>query len=44
MSQQMGLSVRFHVLNLSKYWSNLGFDQDLNGHKNSGKQMKNQST
>ena len=29
----MGLSVRFHVLNLSKYWSNLGFDQDSNGQK-----------
>ena len=29
----MGLSVRFHVLNLSKYWSNQGFDQDSNGQK-----------
>jgi hypothetical protein len=24
----------FHVLNLFKSWSNLGFDQDSNGHKN----------
>ena len=24
---------RFHVLNLLKSWSNLGFDQDSNGHK-----------
>ena len=23
----------FHVLNLFKSWSNLGFDQDTNGHK-----------
>ena len=23
----------FHVLNLFKSWSNLGFDQDSNGHK-----------
>ena len=27
----------FHVLNLFKSWSNLGFDQDTNGHK----KMKN---
>jgi hypothetical protein len=25
---------------LFKPWSNLGFDQDLNGHKNSGKNEK----
>ena len=33
----------FHVLNLFKSWSNLGFDQDSNGHKNSEKikRMKN---
>jgi hypothetical protein len=24
-----GLLIRFHVLNLSKSWSNLGFDQDM---------------
>ena len=30
-----GLLIRFHVLNLSKSWSNLGFDQqDSNGQKN----------
>jgi hypothetical protein len=36
----------FHVLNLFKSWSNLGFDQDSNGHKKSKKikKMKNQST
>jgi hypothetical protein len=28
-----GLPFHFHVLNLFKYWSNLGFDQDSNGHK-----------
>ncbi|MBS2160874.1 hypothetical protein KFZ48_25575, partial [Salmonella enterica subsp. enterica serovar 1,4,[5],12:i:-] len=32
------LFIRFHVLNLSKSWSNLGFDQDSKGknkkHKN----------
>jgi hypothetical protein len=40
MSQQMGLSVRFHVLNLFKSWSNLGFDQDSNGHQNLKKSEK----
>jgi hypothetical protein len=49
MSQQMGLSsllIRFHVLNLSKSWSNLGFDQDSNGQKipKKNRKMKNQST
>ena len=41
-----GLHFHFHVLNLFKSWSNLGFDQDSNGHKNSKKikKMKNQST
>ena len=29
-----GLPFHFHVLNLFKSWSNLGFDQDSNGHKN----------
>ena len=29
-----GFSSHFHVLNLFKSWSNLGFDQDSNGHKN----------
>jgi hypothetical protein len=28
----------FHVLNLFKSWSNLGFDQDSNGHKKNEKQ------
>jgi hypothetical protein len=28
-----GLLIRFHVLNLSKSWSNLGFDQDSNAQK-----------
>jgi hypothetical protein len=35
-----GFPFHFHVLNLFKYWSNLGFDQDLNGHKNSKKKNK----
>ena len=35
-----GLPFHFHVLNLFKSWSNLGFDQDSNGHKNSGKNQK----
>ena len=41
-----GLPFHFHVLNLFKSWSNLGFDQDSNGHKNSkkSKKVKNQST
>ena len=38
-----GLPFHFHVLNLFKSWSNLGFDQDSNGPKISEK-MKNQST
>ena len=28
-----GLPFHFHVLNLFKSWSNLGFDQYSNGHK-----------
>jgi hypothetical protein len=42
-----GLPFHFHVLNLFNSWSNLGFDQDLNGHKKSEKnrkKMKNQIT
>ena len=41
-----GLPFHFHVLNLFKSWSNLGFDQDSNGHKKSKKikKMKNQCT
>ena len=42
-----GLPFHFHVFNLFKSWSNLGFDQDSNGHKNlekNQKKMKNQST
>ena len=37
-----GLPFHFHVLNLFKSWSNLGFDQDSNGHNL--KKMKNQGT
>ena len=36
-----GLPFHFHVLNLFKSWSNLGFDQDSNGHKKSKKNQKN---
>jgi hypothetical protein len=35
-----GLSFHLHVLNLFKSWSNLGFDQDSNGPKNSKKSKK----
>jgi hypothetical protein len=38
-----GLLIRFHVLNLFKSCSNLGFDQDSNGHENK-KKMKYQCT
>ena len=37
-----GLPFHFHVLNLFKSWSNLGFDQDSNGHKISEKNRKNE--
>ena len=37
-----GLPFHFHLLNLFKSWSNLGFDQDSNGHKNSEKNRKNE--
>jgi hypothetical protein len=30
-----GLLFHIHILNLFKSWSNLGFDHDSNGHKNS---------
>jgi hypothetical protein len=33
------LIFHIHVLNLFKSWSNLGFDQDSNGHKNSKKKQ-----
>jgi hypothetical protein len=36
------LNFHIHVLNLFKSWSNLGFDQDSNGHNL--KKMKNQGT
>ena len=36
------LLIHFHVLNLSKSWSNLGFDQDSNGHKIQKKNQKNE--
>jgi hypothetical protein len=36
------LNFHIHVLNLFKSWSNLGFDQDSNGHNL--KKMKNQDT
>ena len=40
-----GLSFHLHVLNLFKSWSNLGFDQDSNGHKiKKNNKMKNQCT
>jgi hypothetical protein len=42
-----GLLIRFHVLNLSKSWSNLGFDQDMIQMRRKLKKsekMKNQST
>ena len=35
-----GLLFHFHVLNLFKSCSNLGFDQDSNGHKNLKKMKK----
>jgi hypothetical protein len=34
------LPFHFHVLNLFKSWSNLGFDQDSNVHQNSKKKLK----
>ena len=37
-----GLPFHFHVLNLLKSWSNLGFDQDSNVHQNSKKIQKNE--
>ena len=37
-----GLPFHLHVLNLFKSWSNLGFDQDSNGHKKSKKMKKNE--
>jgi hypothetical protein len=40
-----GLPFRFHILYLFKSWSNLGFDQDSNGHKiQKNRRMKNKST
>ena len=35
------LPFHFHILNLFKSLSNPGFNQDSNGHKNSGKNKKN---
>jgi hypothetical protein len=37
------LIFHIHVLNLFKSWSNLGFDQDSNGHKNSEKTQNEKS-
>ena len=37
-----GLLFHIHVLNFFKSWSNLRFDQDSNGHKNSKKNKKNE--
>jgi hypothetical protein len=34
------LTFAFYVLNLFKSWSNVGFDQDSNGHKHSEKNQK----
>ena len=31
--KDLGLPFHFHVLNVFKSWSNLGFDQNSNGHK-----------
>ncbi len=39
-----GLLFHLHVLNLFKSWSNLGFDKDSNGHKNSQKNQKKSKT
>ena len=36
------LPFHFHVLSLFKSWSNLEFDQDSNGHKNSEENQKNE--
>ena len=40
------LTFHFHMLNLFKSWSNLGFDRDSNGQKikQKNRKMKNQST
>ena len=35
-----GLPFHFHVFNLLKFWSNLRFNQDSNGHKNSEENQK----
>ena len=35
--KDQGLPFHFHVLNLFKSWSNLGFDQDSNGQKKNRK-------
>ena len=43
-NNDLGLPFHFHVLNLFKSWSNLGFDQDSNGHENSEENQKNEST
>ena len=37
-----GLLFHTHVFNLFKSWSNLWFDQDSNGHKNSEENQKNE--
>ena len=39
--KDLGLPFHFHVLNLFKSLSSLGFDKDLNGHKNK-KNQKNE--
>ena len=41
--KDLGLLFHIHVLNLFKSWSNLGFDQDLDGPKKIQKN-ENQST
>ena len=38
-----GLPFHFHVIDLFKSWSNLGFDQDSNGHKHSEKIKKSKT-
>jgi hypothetical protein len=37
-----GLVFHFYVLNVLKYWSNLGFDQNSNMHKKFRKNPKNE--
>ena len=40
--KDLGLPFHFHFLNLIKSWSNLGFNQDSNGHKKFEKNQENE--